>query len=251
MKHAGVSITGRLREVNEDAWGVARAANLFAVADGCGGAGPGLNAAEIAIQCVLRAPQTAGAEASRSPMDPLAKAILDANSQILSAAVGPKRGMGSAIAALRLDEGWASVVSIGDCRVYRYRRGYSSSLPGVDARGGRLSAMTIDDELWLAMIRDGATTEEALDALKNHPNVIVVALGTSPRIPVEVQYEEVVEGDLFLLCTDGLTRQLDHRNIREVIADGSASLARRCEELAKQADARHGADNVTVVLVQA
>jgi protein phosphatase len=84
----------------------------------------------------------------------------------------------------------------------------------------------------------------------SHPNVITRALGTADRIDIDVQYSQVNVGDLYLLCTDGLTRQLPDGEVRTIISDDTHSLAERCERLVRTADDRVGHDNVTALLVR-
>lgn len=100
------------------------------------------------------------------------------------------------------------------------------------------------------MLRSSASFEKVMEVYKDHANVITKALGTSPRIDVEVQYTLLEPGDLFLLCSDGVTRQLDDHAIRACLSPADVPLSTRCERLLQAADERVGHDNATAVLVQ-
>jgi protein phosphatase len=248
VDYAGSSTVGRSRDVNEDAWGALESESIFVVADGVGAGGTGREAADIAVGAFRR---TLGERRDGFPatMDPFAVSALDANAQILRAAVGSQQGMGCAVAALRFEPPWVIVLALGDCRVYRYRRGLVQSYQTADAKGGVLARMTTDDDLWLQMLRNGSTFTQAENSRRNHPNVITRVLGMGSELDVDVRYAPIVPGDLYLLCTDGLTRQLDDDGIRAIVGDLGCPLADRCEQLVRAADAAQGADNVTAVIV--
>jgi PPM family protein phosphatase len=238
VQHAGCSIVGRNRSVNEDGWASLPSAGVFFVADGCGGEASGRVAADLALgslEGVLLRGSVGGVE-------PLAAAVDEANVAIRAAAIGKQRGMGAAIAALRLASPWAVTAHVGDCRIYRYRRS--------DTHGGVLVRMTTDDSLWVHMVRAGASFDEVKEAYETHGNVITQALGTGPNIQTHVEYQALEPGDLYLLCSDGVTRQLDDESIRNLISDDDLPLAERCEKLVRAADERLGTDNVTAILVQ-
>ena len=244
IDYAGVSLTGRQREVNEDAWGVLESANLFVVADGCGGVSSGRVAADMAVTTFrqLSSLQTSYAGTLPSGMDPLAAAACEANAKIFRAATGTERGMGCAVAALRFDPPWVVTVAIGDCRIYRYR--YTEN------HGQKLMRMTTEHELWTWMLKFGAPLDDVLRARTDHGNVIMRALGTCAEMDVEVEYSRHLAGDLYLLCTDGLTRQLPDQDICAMVSDEDCPLDLRCTHLAEAADARVGADNVTALLLR-
>jgi protein phosphatase len=245
---AGATLTGRSRAVNEDAWSAVPGAGVFLVADGCGGLSSGRVAADLAARAIERT--FAAGSPTSWPLEPLAMAIDEANAGVLAAAIGPQRGMGTALAMLRLAPPWAVLAVVGDCRVYRYRLGYDAHREDVDPRGGVLARLTTDDELWSDMLRSGAPVERALQLKADHGNVITKALGTSPRLDVRVEYTRLEPGDLFLLCSDGVTRQLEDDAIRACVSPAEVPLATRCARLLQAADERVGHDNATAVLVQ-
>ncbi len=255
IDYAGASVTGRHREINEDAWGAIESASVFVVADGGGGESSGRLAADLAVTSFRRffSGREAGVATHSSVApntEPLAIAVLEANARIMTAAVGDSVGMGCALIGLRLAPPWLVAVSAGDCRLYRYRRGYDpATYASADASGGELRRMTVDDVLALEMWKTGATLEQAAEIDRSHPNVVTRIVGIRPDLEVNVSYFPLVSNDLYLLCTDGITRQLDDYTIREIVSNDEEALADRCDYLVQQADERSGADNVTAVLL--
>jgi protein phosphatase len=252
IDYAGASVTGRSREINEDAWGAIESASVFIVADGGGGEASGRMAADLAVTSFRR--HFSGREQAQGgappAADPLAVAVLDANNRILTSAVGDSVGMGCALIGLRVAPPWLIAVSAGDCRLYRYRRGYDpATYASADESGGELRRLSVDDVLALEMWRTGSTLEEAADIDRQHPNVVTRIVGIRPDLEVSVSYFPLMANDLYLLCTDGITRQLDDYTIRQIISNDEDALADRCDLLVQAADERVGADNVTAVLL--
>ena len=255
IDYAGASATGRHREINEDAWGAIESASVFIVADGGGGEASGRMAADLAVTSFRRyfsgrdagVAQSAGAPPNA---DPVAAAAMEANARILQNAVGDSYGMGCALIGVRLAPPWLVMCSAGDCRLYRYRRGYDpATYSSADETGGELRRLSMDDVLALEMWRTGATLEQAAEIDRDHPNVVTRIVGIRNDLEVSVSYFPLVPNDLYLLCTDGITRQLDDYTIRALISNDEEALADRCEALVQTADERVGADNVTAVLI--
>jgi protein phosphatase len=132
----------------------------------------------------------------------------------------------------------------GDCRIYQYR-------PGSQPRaGGGLWRLTLDHDYFASLQREGLGPAAAAEAASVHSNVITRALGLREEVGVEVQYLRADAGDLFLLCSDGLTRQLTDSRIQAILAEDDQSLAKRCRRLLRAADEERGSDNVTAVLLR-
>lgn len=255
IDYAGASVTGRHREINEDAWGAVESASVFIVADGGGGESSGRMAADLAVTTFRR--YFSGREAGMSvapgtppQADPLAMAVLEANQRILTSAVGDSVGMGCALIGLRLAPPWLIMTSAGDCRLYRYRRGYDpATYASADSSGGELRRLSVDDVLALEMWRTGASLDDAAQIEREHPNVVTRIVGIRTDLEVSVHYFPLMANDLYLLCSDGITRQLDDYTVREIISNDEEALADRCDQLVQAADERVGADNVTAVLL--
>lgn len=252
IDYAGASVTGRHREINEDAWGALESASVFVVADGGGGHASGRLAADLAVTSFRRFFSGREQLQVNAPphADPIATALLDANARIATAAVGDSEGMSCALVALRLAPPWLVVVSAGDCRLYRYRRGYDpETYASADASGGELRRLTTDDVLALEMWRAGASLEQCAEIEQTHHGVLTRVVGLRPDLEITINYYPLLQNDLYLLCTDGVTRQIDDRSIRDIISNDNEALADRCELLVQTADERSGADNVTAVLL--
>lgn len=255
IDYAGASVTGRHREINEDAWGAIESTSVFVVADGGVGGPSGRLAADLAVTSFRRF--FSGREAGFSSFgaappnaDPLAVAVLEANVRIATAAVGDSQGMSCALIGLRLAPPWLVAVSAGNCRLYRYRRGYDpATYPNADASGGELRRLTVDDVLSLEMWKLGGSFEQCADIDHSHPNVLTRTVGFRPDLEVTVNYFPLVTNDLYVLCTDGITRQLDDYTIRDIVSNDEEAIADRCDLLVQTADERSGADNVTAVLL--
>ena len=217
-EYAGASITGRSRGTNEDAWAALPALGVFLVADGCGGPGAGRVAADVTLASFARAVACGDA-------DPLLTAIREAHEALILAA---DRGMGATLTALRFAAPWVATASVGDCRVYRLRPSGSTR-----RGGGPMSALTLLTDITSRVGSEART------------------LGDGPAPVVRVRNTALLPGDLYLLCSDGLTNQLELDAIGAIVSEERLSLAGRCEQLVRAADEGVGEDNVTAVLVRA
>lgn len=227
-----VTDTGRRRLGNEDAyvWGPP----LFAIADGMGGAKAGEIAAGIAADTFEAAlPNTTDADA-------IAGVIAEANRRIWERSLADPEtaGMGTTVTVALVDEDAGTVVfgHVGDSRAYRMR-------------DGKLEQITTDHSLVAELVESGVLTPEEAE---HHPqrSAITRALGTEPTVEPDVFTVDVAPGDLFLLCSDGLSDMLSEEQIAAAIerADGDPDAAGK--ELVKDANARGGDDNITVLLFE-
>jgi len=228
-EHAQRTDTGRQRPHNEDSF-VARAP-LFAVADGMGGAQAGEVASRVAVD-VLREGLGGG---SGTVAERLRDQVAEANRQIHERALRDQRraGMGTTLTAAYLDTGELVVVHVGDSRLYR-------------VRGGELERLTRDHSLVEELVRQGRLTpEEALE----HPqrSIITRALGPEPEVAIDSEVLAVEDGDVYLVCSDGLTAMLSEAEIAEVLT-GGGGLQEQVDELVDRANRAGGRDNITVLL---
>jgi serine/threonine protein phosphatase PrpC len=235
---AAVSDRGRKRPSNEDAYGFSVEAGVYLVCDGMGGAAAGEIASTIAVDEFLRLLTHRNPENGVALPDAAQNAICAANEAIYSRAQRNHRlsGMGTTLVALAAREQHVWVLNIGDSRCYRFRR-------------GQLEQLTHDHSLVEEQVRLGRMTpREALHSpLKN---VITRALGTQSQVTPDIFEFEAEPGDLFLLCSDGLTRELPDSTIQTLLADDLTleALSARLVEAAKKAG---GHDNITCLLVRA
>jgi serine/threonine protein phosphatase PrpC len=230
----GATDTGRVRSHNEDAVLVADDAGLYLVADGIGGYARGEVASGMVVETVSGAWEPVAPAAAP---EALAAAIREANRRVFEAArhASPEPGsegerMGSTLVALYLAEATATIAHVGDSRAYRFR-------------DGGLAALTVDHSVGAQRAALGETVGARFR------NLLTRAVGIAPEVEVEVRQEPVRPGDLFLLCSDGLTNMVDEARIAAVLAEGGP-LDAACRALLAEANANGGRDNATVVLVR-
>lgn len=223
---------GLVRSNNQDKLLVAEP--LYAVADGMGGAAAGEVASALAVQTLGE--QLSRRVGSLSP-DDLLKAAQAANRAVWDKAVehAEMRGMGTTLVAATLVEGpKLAVVNVGDSRLYAMRQ-------------GNLQQVTIDHNLVAEMVAEGRISKEEGEV---HPrrNIMTRALGVEPEVKVDIFIEDVNPGDRFLLCSDGLPRELSDERISAILrrlADPSDA----AKELVHEAKHHGGNDNVTVIVL--
>ena len=259
---SAASHAGRVRPANQDAYGYSAAAQCFAVCDGMGGAAGGEVASRIAVETFL---ERLGPEPDPElPPVPVGRrieqAIAAANRILYTRAQREQalHGMGTTLVALVLrppspedrspmrprtappgtgDRPRAWIAHVGDSRCYLLRH-------------GALRRCTRDHSLVEEQVRLGQLTPaEAAASPMRH--VITRAVGVRRSVAVEVQELAVESGDLFLLCSDGLTREVDEQRLAELLAHlpNDANLAGLAETLVAEALAAGGADNITCLTV--
>jgi protein phosphatase len=235
---AAVSDRGRKRPSNEDAYGFSVEAGVYVVCDGMGGAAAGEIASTIAVDEILRLLTDRSPESDAPLPDAAQNAICAANEAIFSRAQRNHRlnGMGTTLVALATMEHHVWVLNVGDSRCYRLRN-------------GGLVQLTRDHSLVEEQVRLGRMTpREALHSpLKN---VITRALGTQSHVTPDVFELEAEPGDLFLLCSDGLTRELADSTIQTLLV-GDLTLEALSARLVEAAKKAGGHDNITCLLVRA
>ncbi|MGH3134114.1 MAG: Stp1/IreP family PP2C-type Ser/Thr phosphatase [Gaiellaceae bacterium] len=229
---AGVTDTGRRRLRNEDAF--ICEPPLFAVADGMGGARAGEIAAGLAAAALEEAgTETRGAEG-------IAALIEEANRRIWERSLSDPEtaGMGTTVTAALVDaaSGTVAIGHVGDSRAYLVRR-------------GAIEQLTTDHSLVAELVQSGMLTPEEAE---RHPqrSAITRALGTEPSVDVDGFTIQAEQGDLFLLCSDGLSSMLADADMAAAIESAGGDPAPAAEALIEAANARGGEDNVTVVLFE-
>ena len=189
--YAGATDTGRKRRRNEDAYVVAPP--LFCVADGMGGAQAGEVASRLAAAAVEEADP-----GDRSGPERVTALIQEANRRVYERAnVDPEAsGMGTTMTVALVEEGRVAIGHVGDSRAYLYR-------------AGELEQLTEDHSLVNELVKSGKLSREEAD---QHPqrSVITRALGTDPNVDVDAFTVESQPGDLYLLCSDGLSSMVDN-----------------------------------------
>ena len=237
---AAVTDRGRKRPSNEDAFGFSVEQGVYLVCDGMGGAAAGEVASSLAVDEMLRLlSRHASDDKEAAPMPLLAEeAIGVANEAIFSRSQRNSNlnGMGTTLVGLLVEERRVWVINIGDSRCYRLR-------------SRRLEQITEDHSLVEEQVRMGRMTHS--EALRSPlRNVITRALGTQGRVTPDIFELEAEPGDLFLLCSDGLTRELSDALI-ETILSVDLPLDNLCTRLVEAAKKAGGRDNITCILVRA
>jgi protein phosphatase len=224
------SDTGRKRRRNEDSY--VCEPPLFAVADGVGGAQSGEVASRLAAGTLREA------SGDGTPEERVVALIQEANRRVYREAGedASRRGMGTTVtAALALDDRIV-IGHVGDSRAYRIR-------------DGALEQLTEDHSLVAELVRSGKLSPEEAE---NHPqrSVITRALGSGPDVDVDVFATEIKTGDVYMLCSDGLTGMVDDDAILALVERHRDDLDAATRALVGAANKEGGEDNITVVLFE-
>jgi protein phosphatase len=227
-EEAGLTDVGRQRHTNEDRY--YESAPLFAVADGMGGARSGEVASQIAVDEFPHHDASDG-----GPEDRLAAIAQSANRKIYELAQSDEShaGMGTTLTAAFLGENEISLGHVGDSRAYRFR-------------DDKLERLTQDHSLVEELMRMGKLTPEDAE-VDPRRSIITRALGPEPTVDVETCTYPAKDGDVYLLCSDGLTGMVSEERLAEILR-GRSSLEQAARELVASANAEGGKDNITVVL---
>ncbi|MEW6262112.1 MAG: protein phosphatase 2C domain-containing protein [Thermodesulfobacteriota bacterium] len=248
---AALSHPGLKRSNNEDCFVADETLGLFLVADGMGGAASGEVASKLASETVshyFRHYADRDLEASQrfdyhnpdlSPRaNTLLQAIFLANSLVHDTARKDERhkGMGSTLAVLMVDNNGILVVHVGDSRVYR-------------SRDGELTRLTVDHRLADDLKLKGMVDPEGT-IITRMGNTLTRSIGVRETVEPEVTFTSVMEGDLFLICSDGLSDMVQEEMVGKVLAL-ERPLPKKAQDLIDLALAGGGRDNITAVLVSA
>jgi len=239
LRYTAAALTdrGRKRPSNEDAFGFSVEHGIYVVCDGMGGAAAGEIASSIAVDEVLRH-LTAQREVPVALPELAQRAVSAANAAIYSRAQRNPRlhGMGTTLVALTVEERRAWIFNVGDSRCYRLRQ-------------NRLQQITLDHSLVEEQVRMGRMSHS--EALRSPlRNVITRALGTQTDVTPDCFDVQAEPGDVFMLCSDGLTREVADAGIESILGC-NLPLEERCARLVGAAKKAGGHDNITCILVQA
>jgi protein phosphatase len=229
--------TGLVRAHNEDACAADEAAGLFVVCDGMGGAAAGEIASQMASRIFLQQARQLGLD--MSPAWRLQQAVQAANAAVYAEAHRSHqlRGMGTTLVALEIDAPNSVVwtAHVGDSRCYRLRDGSLQQLTQDHSY--------VDEQVQLGLM----TPEQAKDSPLRH--VITRAVGSHGEVEAEVASHASAPGDVYLLCSDGLSGEMDDQEIAGVLLAMGDDLAAGANALVHLANDFGGNDNITVVLV--
>jgi PPM family protein phosphatase len=224
---AVASDAGRKRRRNEDAY--VCEPPLFAIADGMGGARAGEVASRLAAAALL------SGEAAGSGTERILTLIQEANRSVYerSSTDAEVAGMGTTITVALVENASVTFGHVGDSRAYVLR-------------DGSLEQLTDDHSLVAELVRGGKLSEEEAE---HHPqrSVITRALGTDPDVDVDTFTVDAHAGDVYILCSDGLTDMVADEEIGEVLTMRRDSLDDAAKELVRRANKAGGQDNITVI----
>lgn len=235
---AGTDV-GRIRAGNEDSLYADADAErgLFIVADGMGGHAAGEVASEMAVQIVAR--ELAGTRdlSGDGPPATMAHALREANRIIYERTIAEadKQGMGTTASCLTMGGGLWIIGHIGDSRIYLLREGV-------------MSQVTKDHSYVQEQVDAGFLTPEQA---RYHPysNVITRCVGANAAVEADVLQGEIQDGDVFLLCSDGLTGMVEDPQLRKIF-DTRTTAAQMVDAMITEANRRGGLDNITAIVVQ-
>lgn len=231
-------VIGKVRTAQEDSHDIAALTpngDVFVVCDGMGGHVGGKQASSIAVKCII---EYLKKERYANPLKALDEALQFANMQILGyAQEHPElKGMGTTACVLLLQEDEAYIAHVGDSRIYLYL-----------ANKRKLHRLTKDHSYVQLLVDGGQITEEEAE---HHPNKnrILKALGVNPKLEPTVSSVKPKNGDIFLICSDGLNGMIPDTVIRDILGQNE-SLDKKGETLIDRALEAGGYDNITVELI--
>jgi len=233
---SAVSDRGRKRPSNEDAFGYSIEHGVFVVCDGMGGAAAGEIASSLAVDEMMRL--LVGDGLAAPTPEEAEKAVYAANQAIYARSQrNPKlAGMGTTLVSLITGDRKVWILNVGDSRGYRMRQ-------------GTLEQVTQDHSLVEEQVRMGRM--KRAEALRSPlRNVITRALGTQSQVTADIFAMDAEPGDLYLLCSDGLTRELSDELIESLLRL-ELPLDELCTRLLGAANKAGGHDNITCLLVRA
>lgn len=243
--YAGLTNTGMIRDHNEDAYKLpldadastlAAKGHLYVLADGMGGHQKGEVASAVTIETVNQEYYASvmpleGSNSAEAIIEALSNAIGKANSQVLSAT----EGGGTTVVAAVLYGDILVAMNVGDSRAYLLR-------------DNELRQISKDHSLVQRLVEVGKITEE--EAL-THPrrNVLYQALGQGSEVDIHISSEALQDGDVVILCSDGLWGEVAEPEIKEVLQKAASPLA-AAKQLIDSANASGGPDNITAIIIQ-
>jgi PPM family protein phosphatase len=244
---AGVTHVGRLRKRNEDAIDWDARLGVAMIADGMGGSQGGDVASRTALQSIKDDLRRAFADATRHGSRAhtrevrgalVVELVRRANQGVRKSASRDNRlhGMGTTLVMALVGPGFLTVAHVGDSRLYRVR----------DAQIERLT----DDHSVVQELVDRGQMSASQAARSRHRNVITRAIGKSQDVTVDVAHHPIAAGDVFMLCSDGLTNMLSDTAIAAALAAHRHDLHAAARNAVDSANESGGRDNVSVVLIR-
>lgn len=240
MRYAAETDKGILRDINEDSYaiipGSSETSCAFVIADGMGGHNCGELASRLAVEYIrdnLRIEAYADDQDMPHELENIVKKA-NAAVYVKSLESDDVSGMGTTLTMAFISGKKLTAAHVGDSRLYL-------------VRAGSINQLTEDHSYIGELVRKGTLTKEEAE---NHPrkNVITRAVGCSSEILVDTISFEIEEGDIFVLCTDGLTNMVSEEEISQIV--GSSEPEAACAKLIEAANRHGGEDNITVIVIK-
>ena len=249
VQAAGETNVGMKRNHNEDTFSILEEENLFLVCDGMGGHASGEVASQMAVETIRNFFRDTREDpeltwpykmdrSRRYEENRIITGIKLANLRIHEASKRESKyhGMGTTIVAFFMIEEGCYLAHVGDSRIYRVRE-------------GEIQQITEDHSLLNDYIKMKKLTAEEIENFP-HKNVIVRALGMKESVKVDTFFETPKPGDIYLLCSDGLSGEITDEQMRDIVVANGKNLQAACHQLIEEANRNGGHDNITVVLVR-
>lgn len=239
MKAFSITDIGKKRKINQDYVfckldTIGNLPNLFIVADGMGGHNAGDYASKFCVEYFTKQISESN---QTSPIVMIEEAVKDTNVKLYEKSKEQKdlEGMGTTLVVATIFSNEMYVANIGDSRLYVISK--------------EIRQITEDHSLVQAMVKTGELNK---DEAKEHPNknIITRALGVNETVEPDVFEVELEEGDIVLMCSDGLTNMLEDNTIEKVVRENADDLQTASETLVKLANQNGGKDNITVIIVK-
>ena len=242
-----LSDPGAKRSHNEDSVATDTRIGLAVVADGMGGYKGGEVASALAVNTIMSELENALARwheeqddnAEFSPESLAVREVLDLSNKIIYNAAQSQPqygGMGTTVVLALFYDNRMTIAHVGDSRLYRLRN-------------DKLELVTEDHTLLRELIARGFYSEEEARGSQNK-NLVTRALGIEPTVEIDIQEDVALEGDVYLLCSDGLNDMVEDRDIYLTLKQYSDNLDKAVAELVQLAKNNGGKDNVSVVLAR-
>lgn len=237
----GMSDVGRVRQNNEDAWMALKEPFFYVLADGMGGHLAGEVASHEAVFGLCEIVTNLWEHSQEVSFHDMRKAIRLAIEQVnrrvfkKSRSEPALKGMGTTLCCVYFHPKGVIYAHVGDSRIYRLRN-------------RRFEQLTKDHSLCRELVDQGQLTEkQAPDFM--YRNIITRAIGTEPAVEPSVHLSDIIEGDLYLMCSDGLSDLLSTREMHAIL-NQKMSIPDTVKEFVATANARGGHDNITLVIMQ-
>ena len=249
MRSSGKTDIGLVRKLNEDSFvclnldkttGSSYEISLYIVADGMGGHNAGEVASSMAVEEIVEYIKNKAECITKDKKDIyelIRNSVLFANDKVYKNSILNSKclGMGTTLSMALMADNQIYIGHVGDSRIYL-------------VRDNHISKLTEDHSLVAELVKSGTIKPEEA---ANHPqkNVITRALGTEYTLEVDISHCDVLEGDYYVLCTDGLSNMLEDNEIMNIVTS-SKDLDSACDRLINRARDKGGFDNITVVVIQ-